>query len=82
MRGSSLPDQSLDGFSKPTADKSKCITLQRCEKCGAYTNEPGACCRQPIGLLPPAVPLLMPQSPLGCDFNDDDMWGHLLGGEG
>jgi len=84
MDGFSLPDSSLDGFSARTADKAKVITLARCSKCGAYSNEPeGSCCRSER-LLPPAPPLLMPPSPLEhhTQYTDeeDDMWGHLLGG--
>lgn len=80
MDGFSWEDHSLDGFLQNTSDRSKEIVLHPCDKCGAFSTNPGACC---VRLLPPAPPLLMPPSPLEhhTQYEEgDEMWGHLLGG--
>jgi len=74
----------LDGFA-PQRDerRSNVIVLKQCNACGAYTTEPnGACCRN-RRLLKAAEPILLPESPMpaALDFDDPDMWGHMLGGE-
>jgi hypothetical protein len=79
-----LPDSSLDGFSTSRNDTAKLIMLKRCDRCGNCYSSSGACCnREPIALLPPAQPILLPPSPLDHHTwyaPDDEMWGHMLGG--
>lgn len=55
-------------------DKAHSITLQQCPKCKAFSRDADLCCIQR------KEPLLLPPSPLDHHTQDDEMWGHLLGG--
>lgn len=77
-----IEDRSGEIFRNRPEGKATCVTLQQCPKCGAYSRDAFLCCVKPIALLPPAQPLLMPASPLEHNTLPDEMWGHLLGGEG